>query len=489
MASAWLDICRFTPSAGGTTDWTYSSAVTGYQSPTAASVVSGTIYSYRAESADLTQWEIGYGAYSGGVFSRTTVLFNSSGTTSKISFTLTPQVAIVALKEDMLSMAEANSFNTTQQAQGRTNLAAAPFDDPARNALQVNGAMDVSQELVTNSATLPQGSGKYILDQWICLYVQAAATAVFTGQQVTPPGSPAFGVSFPNCLQMKATTHTALAGSTDYNMIYQPIEAYRWARLGFGNSNALSVTIGFWIYATISGTGTLSLRNSAANRCYIANFTVTSGVTWQYITLTIPGDTSGTWTTGNGIGTYMSFCFGSGSTNQGTNASWQAGNLFASSSTTNFFSSDNNLVCLTGIGVWPGGEAPVTSRSPIAFLPLPATLDECQRYFRKSFPQGTAVAQNAGVTGAVCIKNPIALGDPSEMVYFNPPMRTTPTITTYNPSGANANWRDVTASSDVTVSVDPATAVGDSGVLLATSGTVATLGDILAIHYTANARM
>jgi hypothetical protein len=102
-ASSLVDVCRFNPTAGGTTDWTYSSAVTGYQSPSAAGVVNGAQYSYRAESSDLSQWEIGQGTYNTGtgVLARTTVLFNSSGTTSKINFSAAPQVAIVALSEDL----------------------------------------------------------------------------------------------------------------------------------------------------------------------------------------------------------------------------------------------------------------------------------------------------------------------------------------------------------------------------------------------------
>ena len=124
--AAFLDVCRFNPTAGGTTDWTYSSAVTGYQSPTAAGAVNGTIYRYRAESSDLSQWEIGYGAYNSGtgVFARTTVLYNSAGTTAKISFTGIPQVAVVALKEDLISIEEANSFTTSQQQQARKNILA-----------------------------------------------------------------------------------------------------------------------------------------------------------------------------------------------------------------------------------------------------------------------------------------------------------------------------------------------------------------------------
>lgn len=100
----FLTACRFNPTAGGTTDWTFSSAVSGYQSPTAAVVVNGTTYRYRAESADLTQWEVGEGPYNTGtgVLSRTTVKFNSSGGTSKINFSTTPQVAIIVTADDFI---------------------------------------------------------------------------------------------------------------------------------------------------------------------------------------------------------------------------------------------------------------------------------------------------------------------------------------------------------------------------------------------------
>lgn len=106
----FLDVARFTPTLGGTTDWTVSAAVTGYQTPAAAGAVDGQTYRYRAESADLSQWEIGYGAASstGTVFARTTVLFNSSGTTSKISFSTVPTVGIVPLGEDFREKLDAN---------------------------------------------------------------------------------------------------------------------------------------------------------------------------------------------------------------------------------------------------------------------------------------------------------------------------------------------------------------------------------------------
>ena len=143
--AAWLDVCRYLPTLGGTTDWTFSAAVTGYASPALAGVVNTRVYKYRAESGDLSQWELGEGAYNTGtgVLARTTVLYNSSGTGTatgqsgagtKISFSSVPQVAIVALKEDLISIEEANAFTTTQKDQARTNIGA---DQAAKGSSRV----------------------------------------------------------------------------------------------------------------------------------------------------------------------------------------------------------------------------------------------------------------------------------------------------------------------------------------------------------------
>lgn len=133
MASSLISSCRFNPTLGGTTDWTYSSAVTGYNSPVLAGAVNAAVYSYRAESTDLSQWEEGTGAYNSGtgVFARTTVLYNSSGTGTasgqsgagtKISFSAVPQVAVVALAEDLLLFNASMSLTTAQKAQAQTNI-------------------------------------------------------------------------------------------------------------------------------------------------------------------------------------------------------------------------------------------------------------------------------------------------------------------------------------------------------------------------------
>jgi len=98
----FADVVRYIPTAGGTTNWTFAAAVTGYQSPAAAGVVNGATYRYRAESGDLTQWELGFGTYNTGtgVLTRA-VTANNLGTTALINFSSVPQVAFVVLAADL----------------------------------------------------------------------------------------------------------------------------------------------------------------------------------------------------------------------------------------------------------------------------------------------------------------------------------------------------------------------------------------------------
>lgn len=100
-ATGFLDACGFFPSAGGTADFVVASAVTGYQTPVSAGAVNGAVYSYRAQSSDQSEWEIGFGAYATGTttLARTTVVASSTG--SKVNFSAPPSVYITALTADI----------------------------------------------------------------------------------------------------------------------------------------------------------------------------------------------------------------------------------------------------------------------------------------------------------------------------------------------------------------------------------------------------
>jgi len=166
--SAFADLVRFTPTAGGTTDWTYSSAVGGCQSPGAANCQNAVSYKVYAVSADLTQWEVSTGLYNStlGVFARTTVLYNSSGSGTatgqsgagtKISFSTVPQVSVVALAEDLTLTGAlyANQFGVVG-------------DGATVNTTAFNNAM----------AAFPASGGTLIMPPGICLGVFAVTKPV-----------------------------------------------------------------------------------------------------------------------------------------------------------------------------------------------------------------------------------------------------------------------------------------------------------------------
>lgn len=329
----------------------------------------------------------------------------------------------------------AQSLTTTQQEQARSNIYAAPFDALAFNGMQINGDMAVGQLNVDNAPNLVSGGAYNIVDCWYGSYI--SATMVVQGSRIAPPGSPSFGGAFRKCAQLKSTTGAAL-GAGDLVNIRTSIEGLRTSRLAFGAAGAGAVAIGFWVYATISGVLTVSLRNSARNRSYLVNITINSANTWEYKTAVILGDVTGTWLNDTGIGLDLCFCFGGGATWQGTNASWQAGNFIATSATTNFFASNNNVACLTGVTVHPGLEVPSAARSPYLVRPYAENEDLCLRYIEKSYDLG--VLPGASVTdGLTAVGYSTAYGNLG--FSFKKNKRVAPTMTGYASDGTVAKWK------------------------------------------------
>ena len=234
----------------------------------------------------------------------------------------------------------------------------------------INGQMQIDQRnagaSVTNSSS---GIPTYILDRWGTVASQASK---FTIQQnagsVTPP------VGFINYLGVTSSSAYSRL-STDYFGIVQPIEGLNISDLDWG-SNAKTITLSFWVRSSLTGTFAGRLANSASNRSYVFTYSISSANTWEQKTVTITGDTTGTWLTTNGVGIAVWFDLGSGSNYQTTAGSWQAGNYAATSSSTSVVGTNGATFYLTGVQLEVGSTA-----TSFDYRPYGTELGLCQRYF------------------------------------------------------------------------------------------------------------
>jgi hypothetical protein len=204
----------------------------------------------------------------------------------------------------------------------------------------------------------------------------------FTIQQnagaVTPPQG------FTNYLGVTSSAATTVGAGESYTL-RQIIEGFNIADLGWGTANAQTVTLSFWVRSSLTGNFGGSLRNSASNRSYPYTYTISSANTWEYKTVTIAGDTSGTWLTNNGIGVTVFFGLGVGSTFSGTSGAWSAGNFISPTGATSVVGTSGATFYVTGVQLEVGSVA-----TPFEFRSIGQELALCQRYYWKNQPDTTA---------------------------------------------------------------------------------------------------
>ena len=238
-----------------------------------------------------------------------------------------------------------------------------------RNKL-INGGMVIDQR--NAGASVTANDGTYDVDRWKCV---ATANGKFTMQQnagsVTPPAGFSY---YLGCTSTSAYSVSA----TDFFHVRQAIEGFNVADLGFGTANAQTVTLSFWVRSSLTGTFGGSLNNNAFNRSYPFSYTISSANTWEQKSVTIAGDTSGTWLTTNGVGFNMSFSLGAGSTQSGTAGAWVASEKESVTGATSVVGTNGATFYITGVQLEAGSTA-----SPFEYRQYGTELALCQRYFYK----------------------------------------------------------------------------------------------------------
>jgi hypothetical protein len=178
---------------------------------------------------------------------------------------------------------------------------------------------------------------------------------------VTPIlGTPTSGVApagFTNSALITVTTADASIGSTQVYVGAQAIEGFNVADFAWGTASASVVTLSFWVRSSLTGTFSGSVKNSDGTRSYPFTYSIASADTLEYKTVTIPGDTTGTWLTNNGIGIGLTFNLGSGSSRLGTASTWAAANYDGATGSVALISTLNATWYVTGVQLEKGSTA------------------------------------------------------------------------------------------------------------------------------------
>ena len=262
----------------------------------------------------------------------------------------------------------------------------------------INGAMVIDQRNAGASVTNTT-SNLYITDRWN-IYGQQASK--FTAQQnagsVTPPTGFKYYLGITS-----SSAYTVLSG--DNFKVLQPIEGYNFADMGWGAAGASPVTLSFWVRSSLTGTFGGSFTNSSYNRSYPFTYTISSANTWEQKSVTIAGDTSGTWLTTNGIGVNVIFSMGMGTDQSGTAGAWAGANYQSATGAVSVVGTNGATWYVTGVMLEKGSTA-----TSFDYRPFGTELQLCQRYFVLTNTSNTA--KNGGAWGSMYSGNTAHLTGP-----------------------------------------------------------------------------
>jgi hypothetical protein len=229
----------------------------------------------------------------------------------------------------------------------------------------INGAMVIDQRNAGASVTTSVLQGLiYTLDRW-GYYNDVVSKRTIQQVAEAPPG-------FTNSLKV-----TVIATDTvgPQQFLRQSIEGFNIADLGWGTAQAQSATLSFWVRSSVTGQMGGSIQNSTSNRSYPFAYTINSANTWEYKTVAISGETTGTWQTGNGMGVSVLFENGPGY-QKATAGAWTAQNSSSSTGSVNLCATLNATWQLTGVQLEKGSTA-----TSFDYRPYGTELALCQRYF------------------------------------------------------------------------------------------------------------
>ena len=275
----------------------------------------------------------------------------------------------------------------------------------------INGDMRIDQRNAGASVT-PAAPNQYTVDRW---KADISVSSKYSAQQssTAPTG-------FVNSLLITSLSAYTV-GSAERFCMTQNIEGLNVPDLAWGTANAKTITLSFWVRSSLTGTFGGAISNSAQNRSYPFTYTISSANTFEQKTITITGDTSGTWLTTSGIGLRVIWGLGVGSTLSTTAGAWAAGEYYSATGATSVVGTNGATWYITGAQLEVGSVA-----TPFERRDYGRELMMCQRYY---------YLHVSGTTQAISVGSGFSATRVFGNVSFPVTMRTAPTISASSGSG------------------------------------------------------
>jgi hypothetical protein len=257
------------------------------------------------------------------------------------------------------------------------------------------------------------------VDRWAS-FEDSDGVMTFQRSTNAPPG-------FSYSVIATTTTADSSLSASQRAVFVQRVEGFNIADFGWGTANAQTVTLSFWVRSSLTGTFGGALTN--LSRSYGFSYTISAANTWEYKTVTISGDTSGTWDTTNGLGVQITFGLGVGSNFVATAGAWSAGDLNSVSGAVSVIGTLNATWQVTGVQFEKGSTA-----TSFDFRSYGTELALCQRYYEKSYNIDVAVP-TATTNGMIHQSGSSDSGNNLSLpIKFCVSKRAAPTMTAYRQS-------------------------------------------------------
>jgi len=300
----------------------------------------------------------------------------------------------------------------------------------------INGAMVIDQRNSGSSVT-PTAGSLFTVDRWLFSLDQSSKVSFQqnAGAVTTPSG-------FANYLGFTTVSAYTVASGETWRL-EQNIEGFNTSDLNWGTANAKTVTLSFQVYSSLTGTFGGAISNSARNRSYPFSYSIPAANTWTSISITIPGDTTGTWIGAtNGIGMRLEVSLGTGSTLSGTAGAWAGATYISATGATSILGTNGATLYITGVQLEVGSIA-----TGYEYRQYAQELALCQRYFEEC--ANTGISQGYIATG---INH--STSQARAVLRYSVPKRATPTLSA---NGTTIYWEYSSAgglSANITPSFD-----------------------------------